>query len=331
MLETISKKDNCAIYCVQDGEQNNVNRLIISSPETRAICNDTTVMGVDYTRKLRTACSAVLSNLQGKNVICLEERKTIVFNILRGGLNFGLREAIADAFDWNLHGSSFISAQRARRNPDSEEWHIIESDYQKVYMPPSAQIVIGDVVATGTSLEFGLKALVEQAEINNTKIESILFFTFGGKRTEEILEQVDGLCRKKFEGYKSTTLCYIEGRFTVPTISSPLTLKITGTDLVKREAVMAPEFVESQYEAPSYAMERCVIYDAGSRAFWLPDYLGDVINYWEQVYTMARRGRSFEQLLDERTPMLDSKRFAHVDLQEVARQQIDKLKAIAQL
>lgn len=329
MLNRISKKKNCSIYKIEEEGAINVNRLIITSPETRAICNDTTVMGVEYTRKLRMACSSVLEGLQKENIIGLEERKTIVFNILRGGLNFGLREAIADAFKWNLHGSSFISAQRARRNPDSEEWHIIESDYKKVYMPPTAQIVIGDVVATGTSLMFGLKALVQQAELNNTKIESILFFTFGGVRTEEILEEVDALCRDKFEGYKSTTLCYIEGRFTVPTTSTPLTIKITGTDLVKRDALMAPEFIESQYAQPSYTMERCVIYDAGSRAFWLPDYLEDVIEYWEQVHTMARRGRSFNQQVNERVPLLDLSRFPKISLEDLAAKQLKKLKALA--
>jgi hypothetical protein len=185
------------------------------------------------------------------------------------------------------------------------------------------------VVATGTSLEFGLEALVKQAEINNTNIESILFFTYGGKRTEEILENVDALCRAKFKGYQSTTLCYIEGRFTVPTVSTPLTIKLTGTDLVKREALMAPEFVESQYENPAFPMERCVIYDAGSRAFWLPEYLEDVIEYWEQVHTMARRGRTFEQQVGERVPNLDCSKFGAVDLEELASAQLTKLKSIA--
>ena len=329
MLEKLSEKDSCVIYKIQSENSPRVNRLITTTPETRSICNDSTVMGFDYTLKLKNACSSILKTLQADKHIQLEERKTIVFNILRGGLNFGLREAIAEAFNWNLHGSSFISAQRARINPNSEEWHIIESDYKKVYMPPTAQIVIGDVVATGTSLLFGLKALVQQAEMNNTNIESILFFTFGGQRTEEILEEIDALCREKFEKYKSTTLCYLEGRFTVPTINSPLTIKITGTDLVKRDALMAPEFIESQYDSPSYPLERCIIYDAGSRAFWLPEYLEDVIGYWENVYTLARRGRTFQQQVSERVPILDLNRFENANLEDIAKAQLEKLTTIA--
>ena len=329
MLEKLSEKDSCVIYKIQSEHPTQVSRLITTNPETRSIGNDSAVMGFEYTQKLKKACSSVLKTLQENNHIQLEERKTIVFNILRGGLNFGLREAVAEAFDWNLHGSSFISAQRARTKPDSEEWHIIESDYKKVYMPPTAQIVIGDVVATGTSLMFGLKALVQQAEMNNANIESILFFTFGGIRTEEILEEIDTLCRQKFKTYKSTTLCYIEGRFEVPTIVSPLTIKITGTDLVKRDALMAPEFFRSQYDSPSFPLERCVIYDAGSRAFWLPEYLEDVIGYWENVHTLARRGRTFEQQINERVPSLDIKRFQGANLEKIAKDQLEKLKTIA--
>ncbi len=320
MLEKISGRNDCVLYQIKE-EGKKVNRLIISSPQTRAICNNSLVMGVDYTRKLRAACSASMQYLQNDGLISLEEKKTIVFNILRGGLNFGLREAIADAFNWNLHGSSFISAQRARINPNSEEWHIIESDYKKVYMPPVAQIVIGDVVATGTSLLHGLKALVQQAEINRSKLESILFFTFGGIRTEEILEEIDAQCRQKFPGYKGTTLCYIEGRFIVPSPETPLTIKITGTDLVKYQSLMAPELIASQYENPAYPLERCIIYDAGSRAFWLPDYLEDVLEYWEQVCELAEKGMTFNQLLNERFPELEPAKFGEQCLAEIAEKQ----------
>ena len=269
-----------------------------------------------------------MKHLQADNIIRLEEKKTIVFNILRGGLNFGLRDAIARAFNWNLHGSSFISAQRARNGDNSEEWHIIESDYKKVYMPAVTQIVIGDVVATGTSLHYGLKALVQQAEMNRVKLESILFFTFGGIRTEEILEEIDAECRKVFPTYQSTTLCYLEGRFTVPSPSTPLSIKITGTDLVKYDALMAPEFIDSQYLSPTFPLERCIIYDAGSRAFWLPEYLEDVIEYWHNVCELATQGVTFNQMINERTPFVDEGKFGEISLLDIAESQIRKLKLL---
>lgn len=325
MLEKIIGDDQCAIYNIEDGKKSCVQRLVVSTPETRAICNNPLVMGVDYTRKLQNACSKVISGLQLHNRIELEEKETIVFNILRGGLNFGLREAVADAFDWNRIGSSFISAQRARVSKDSEDWHIIESAYKKVYMPDVAQIIIGDVVATGTSLKHGLKALIEQAEINQTHLRSILFFTIGGPITEDILEEVDAMCRKRFPEYEKTTLCYIEGRFAVPGLDTDLSIKLTGTDLVRLDALMAPELIESQYENPTYPIERCVIYDAGSRAFWLPEYIGDVKHYWEENLKMAEEGLTYEELLQERFPTLDASRFKEANLKTLAQKMVDAL------
>ena len=325
MLTPVTQTPRCAIHRISDSAPSCIDRLVVSTPETRAISNDPCVMGIDYTRRLKACCSRVLASLKGESLICLEEKETIVFDILRGGLNFGLREALADAFAWNRHGCSFISAQRARLDDDPEQWHIMESGYSKVYMPKTASIVIGDVVATGTSLEHAMKALVAEAVKQGTSLRSIVFFTFGGPRAEAILEAADAMCKEKFPDYEGTTLIYLEGRFIVPTEETPLTIKITGTDLLRGGALMAPEFIESSYEDPSYPIQRCAIYDAGSRAFWTPEYIADLTEYWGETLSLAENGMSFETLLNERFPGLDPKRFGQVDLPELCRKQINQL------
>lgn len=326
MLHPVAQTSQCAAYRISDQSPTNIRRLVVSTPETRAIANDPLVMGVDYTRRLKSSCARILSLLKAKELICLEERETIVLDILRGGLNFGLREALADAFSWNRHGSSFISAQRARIADTPEKWEILESEYSKVYLPETASIVIGDVVATGTSLEHAVKALVAEAERQGTALRSIVFFTFGGPRAEAILSAADALCRKRFPSYEGTTLVYLEGRFVIPTEEAPLSIKITGTDLLRRGALMAPEFIESQYEAPSYPIQRCTIYDAGSRAFWPPEYIADLTGYWGETLTLAEKGMSYRELLEERFPELDANRFGDVNLAEICRAQIAQLK-----
>ena len=111
----------------------------------------------------------------------------------------------------------------------------------------------------------------------------------------------------------------------MPDLNTRLTIRLTGTDLLRYEALMAPEFVESQYEAPSYPLERCIIYDAGSRAFWIPEYVDDVIDYWRQTLDLAHGAFTFETLLKERFPELDASRFGQVDLQALCVEQIDKM------
>ncbi|MCG8618720.1 MAG: hypothetical protein MI802_21070 [Desulfobacterales bacterium] len=321
MLNKLATTGTCSLYRMET--ETPLDCIIASTPETRAIANDPAVMGTDYTRRLQTACTSVLKTLRDETIFTgLEERETIVFNILRGGLNFGLREALTDAYGWNTHGSSFISAQRTRDDASPEEWHIVEGDYAKVYMPDTASIVIGDVVATGTSLEYAVNALIGESERQGSNLRSIIFFTIGGPRAKEILTAADARCREKFPGFERTVLVYLEGCFSVPVPDTPVRIKITGTDLLRRDAVMAPEFVESQYENPSFPLQRCTIYDAGSRAFWTPEYLEDLLDYWTRVRQLADTGVTFENLLAERFPDLDPERFSSADLKTICADQL---------
>jgi len=293
---------------------------IVSTPETRRICNDPRCLGVDYTRSLSAACSSVLKASAAR--LGLVERETVVVNILRGGLNFGLREALAEAFGWNAHATCFLSAQRAQNGDD---WRITENSYRKLRLPTSATLVIGDVVATGTSLDYALDELISFAHAHSTRLRRIVFFTFGGPRAEEVLRAADVRCRALFSGYEGTSLFYFEGNFVVPDRATPLSIKLPGTDLVRRGAKMAPEFVESQYDDPAYPIERCVIYDAGSRAFATDEYAADVLDYWRQTQALARSGMTYAQLLAERFPELDATRFGAVDLNELCERQIARM------
>ena len=110
--------------------------------------------------------------------------------------------------------------------------------------------------------------------------------------------------------------------FAVPDRTTPLSVKLPGTDLIRRGATMADAFVESQYEDPAFPIERCAIYDAGSRAFAPDEYAEDVRGYWRQVKALAQSGMTYRQLLAERFPQLDAARFGEVDLLELADRQL---------
>lgn len=260
----------------------------------------------------------------------LVERETVVVNILRGGLNFGLREALHEAHGWNVHATSFLSAQRAK-SAEGDDWHITENAYRKFPLPRNdTSLVIGDVVATGTSLAYALDTLVENAQKMSAGLKRIIFFTFGGPKALEVLEAVDEKCRGLFPNYEGTALIYLEGQFTVPDRSTPLSVKLPGTDLLRYGATMSAAFVESQYEDPAFPLERCVIYDAGSRAFAPEEYISDVLGYWQQVKALAQAGMTYEKLLAERFPELDAARFGKVDLLSLADRQIGRMKEILQ-
>lgn len=327
MLSEVSRKESNVVYQIADNVETTVNRYVLSTPETRAICNDPLVLGYEYTEKLQAACATFFRLTEQKTPLALQEKRSVVFNILRGGLNFGLRGALAKAFGWNMHSSSFVTAQRARNDEDSEQWHITEDEYKKITFPRNAQIIIGDVVATGTSLRHGLDIMIKEAIAQGIELGSILFFTIGGPISEERLIEADNACRKHFPNYEGTHVCYIEGRFFVPTVESNVSIKITGTDLMRCNSLMAPEFIESNFSAPSYPLERCTIYDAGSRAFQVTEYLEDVVDYWQKVLDLAQT-MTFTEMMAERFPELDISRFGNISLEQVARDQLQKLSAI---
>jgi hypothetical protein len=322
-------KEEASIYALETDEKfSYIDRYIVSTPESRLICNDPFIVGNQYTRLLRKACTSVFTHLADIQKINIKEYETIVFHILRGGLNFGLREALADAYGWNCHGSAFISAQRARNSKNSEDWHIIESHYKKIYTPKIVTAVFGDVVATGTSLKHAVNELISAVKEQGAQLRSFLFFTIGGKKAEEIICEADKLCRDLFPEYHKSSVVYLEGRFEVANKNTPLFTKITGTDLIRRHSLMTPEFIKSQYEKPSYPLERCTIYDAGSRAFWVPEYMEDVLEYWRNVKLLSESGIDFENLLAKRFPDLEREKFGDINLHDLSKIQIKKAEEV---
>ncbi len=305
----------------------NIEQYVATTPETRSICNDPNVAGVEYTDKLQKACASVLKAIP----LDATEDSSVVVNILRGGLNYGLRNALAEAYGWNRHTTCFISAQRARDNADPEEWHITENAYRKVYLPRPASLFIGDVVATGTSLRYGLNELIASAKSMETDLQDIVFFTIGGAIAGKILEEVDTECRRLFPSYRRTVLVYFEGCFGVPDLESRLMIRLTGTDLTRGDAIMAPEFIDSQYDNPAYPIERCTIYDAGSRAFHVSEYAEDVRGYWKQVLDLADQGVTYEAYLKDRFPSLDASRFVGTSLRDIAVKQINAMTSLLQM
>ena len=318
-MKTVLQSETCSVYSV-DGPDLRV--LLASTPESRRICNDPLLYGVNYTEALKAACARVLPHV-GQD---LEENQTSVVHLLRGGLNFGLREALALAFDWNAHSSTFLSAQRRRKDSNPQEWEIGECDYRKLAVPAKVCLVMGDVVASGASLQYGIESMLQAISEQKKSLRSILFFTIGGPRTEEVFRALDGRIRTEHPEYEGTTVVYFEGRFPVAGLQTTLSIKITGTDLLRHGQDLTPEFVNSQYESPMFPVERCTIYDAGSRAFEPDVYLQDVVEYWESVSKLS--GLSYQDYLKERFPGLDAKRFTGVDsLKALAEQQLDRLRA----
>lgn len=319
-MKKVLKDKKLSLYRLS--RKNGAEVVVASAPETRQILNDPLVCGVEYTGKLEAAVARILAAVAKKYDFPRHEERAVVLNILRGGLNFGLREALHKAYGWNKHNTAFISSQRIKDKKGG--WNITEDRYRKIYLPDKANIILGDVVATGTSLEQALLRLVGIAKKKKKSINSIVFFTIGSQRAEQIMARADRACRRSFKDYKGSLLIYIEGRFGVAGIDRDMTIMEEDTDLLRSPATLSPEFAASQDRRPAAALERCVIYDAGSRAFHAKAYLRDVGEYWRKVLDLAQKGTTYEEYLKERYPET-KKPGSGRDLADIARKRIEKI------
>lgn len=299
-LKRLNADDEVAWYAVEGDHQGAVERFLVTTRPSRAICNRPEILGMDFNLHLQEAIRLALGRAPFRPLLAgTPEDRLCVVHFLRGGLNFELRRALWEAFGFNRHASAFMSSQRYR---EDGRWQVREDLYRKLQIPKDAVLVMGDVVATGATLENGLQVVVDHLSASGSSIRALVCFTIGCHKAEKVLEVIDARMRRAFPSYERTVLTYLEGKFRLVDSRTPLRIALPGTDLVRWQALLAPEFERSQYEAPPWPLERCAVYDAGSRAFDIPAYTADVVRYWEEMARLARGGWTLAEALLERWP-----------------------------
>jgi hypothetical protein len=299
-LRRLSATTAASYYTIEGDFQTPVSRYIVSTPESRQVCNCPELLGCEYTSTLRSAVVSALAEAPFRALIeSHAESHVCVLNFLRGGLNFDLRNALHAAFGLNTHSSAFMSSQRYRVDG---RWQIREDMYRKLRIPNNALLLTGDVVATGVTVENGLQVLLDHLITIGSSISGLIFFTIGCHKLEKALARFDSLFREAFPGYQGSHAVYLEGKLRLVDSRTGLRIGLPGTDLIRRDCLLSPEFEASQYEQLSYPLERCTIYDAGSRAFDIPGYVNDVLEYWRQVAALAEQGLTLGEALAERWP-----------------------------
>ena len=299
-LETISRTKSASWYRLCGDHQGEVRRWVVSTPQTVDICNRPELCGVEFSTALSRGMTAALAAAPFADFLrSRPSNQLCIMNFLRGSLNFDLRNAVASALGSGYHATCFMSSQRFRKEG---RWYVKEDMYRKLKIPDGAVILVGDVVATGVTVDNGLDVIKETLAEHKTSIKALVFFTIGCHKLEKILEKHHRQFLELFPDYEQTHVVYMEGKFRLVTPETRVVIGIPGTDLIRVDSLLAPEFECSQFDSVSAPLERCTIYDAGSRAFDVGEYLDDVTRYWEQVQRLARRGYTLIEALKERWP-----------------------------
>ncbi|MDD5207239.1 MAG: hypothetical protein PHS17_17570 [Desulfobacterales bacterium] len=299
-MEAIRRVGGDELLSIYRIEGEGIRRYIISTPETRAICNSPEVMGYPFIANLCRGLLRALRNMpQEVPFKKLKDSEVSVLHFLRGGLNFRLADLLYQAYDFKKQSSSFITSQRYRK---SGLWYIKLDQYRKLTFQDNASVFLGDIVATGTTLDNGLGIILDTFKEQNIQMQNFVLLTVGCRRAEEIMSKYDALFRANFKKYHHTYVFYLEGRFGLADSESSLRVALPGTDLLRSPALLAPEFELSQYERLSNPLERCTIYDVGSRSFECLVHLEDVISYWKKL---SETGMTLREAVLERWPERD--------------------------
>ncbi len=202
-----------------------------------------------------------------------------ILTILRGGLNYPLEEACAQV-GIRVRDMHFLSCERVIQD------HVItglDIKYEKLNPSQGATLAIGDIIASGETLHRCLDHVIKQYSKMGGSIRRIVFFTIGGTRAIELMEELTPKLRTMFPGFEGFDCFFYEGVFTVyegPGVSG---INVRDIDFGWQGGVVAPEFRSWVMDHPDALLEKCIIYDGGARRYEIPVHLDEVSEYWEGI------------------------------------------------
>ncbi len=300
------KDEAVGVYLIDPPfEDPSLRRYVVSTRDTRDLMNHPEIINCDFTNLLENGVTNMLKGLNMLERLSTIGSKTVnVYHILRGGLNFGVREALRKAFGYKWHSSSYISSQRVLKEGRFE---ISEDTYRKFLVPNEATVYFGDIVASGISLDNGIHYLASFMERSGLALRNLVFITIGCVEAERVLAKWHREFKARFPGYERTILVYLEGRFALAGDRTPLANCLKDTDLLKSYklgALLTPEFEGSQFERMIVGLEGCSIYDGGKKSFEPVNHIRDVLEFWEkQLHSAQARGMTLWDEYNARFPL----------------------------
>ncbi len=252
---------------------------IISNPSSRKLICEPEIVGYYIPNLLQQPIADTLKYFHEQNIL----NNINVVYILRGGLNFPI-EAACSQIGLNIGGVSFLTSERIfLENRVSR----IESKYRKINSVDNATVIIGDIIASGETLNNTVRYIEEQYSLSRKMLKNIIVFTIGSDNT---LKAIDNLSRKlkqrwcKFEGIWSV---FIEGIFTTYPNTGITGLNLPEVDFFLNGALLAPEYRLEIIKYCYSIFERCVIYDGGARRFEQNNHIDNIVAYWRNLCTLA--------------------------------------------
>ena len=279
-LRFVGLQQETSIYELQSRQFSN-RYFILSEAGTRRLMTFPEVVGYDSYLCMLPATVAALQYLMAQGS-CGD---VDILTILRGGLNYPVEEACYRS-GIRVRDIHFLSCERIIED------HIItglDIKYEKLRVKNDCTLVIGDIIATGDTLRLCLDQVTDRFRRRGGSIKKIVFFTIGGTRAIDLMEEMTVEFRKMFPGFEGFECFFYEGVFTVYEDQGATGINVPDIDFGWRGGAIAPEFRRFVMDHPYSILEKCIIYDGGARRYEIPVHFHEALEYWEGVWGRADR------------------------------------------
>lgn len=282
-VSIVPEFSNQGVDCYKLTGENFYNEYyIVSEAESRKLMNHPEVVGYEVYKSLLQATSEMLYHLKENRRITTAN----ILSILRGALNFPLEEACYNEHI-RVHDMSFMSCERV-----FDENGVVSGlavKYNKLTMVPNSTLMIGDIIASGDTLIRCLQHVIDYYKAHGVKLRNIVFFTIGGTRGIELLEQLTKEIREYWPDFEGFITVYYEGVFSC---YEPGDLGVSGInraliDFIWRDGIIAPEFRRQTLSMRDPLFEKCTIYDGGARRYEIHEHIEEVLEFWNGILSRA--------------------------------------------
>lgn len=276
------------------GQYGLIDVWLFSTPATIEIINSPELVGVPFQDRLNDGLSSVLRVLMSRPGGIADAPCDVLY-ILRGGLNFSLHNVLSKEYGKDVE----VSFQSSQRTTDDEGRLLISEDsYSKWNVHDNAIQFIGDICATGTTMERAINAVMLEHSRRGTSPKEIVVVTIGTDRLLDVLpKRIASLGAEVREAGLRISVVYLEGIFSLFGKHKMLsTTHLPSTDFLRKGAPCSYALEMASLDDPRTFFERCAIYDGGSRAFEPKVYRSNLRTYWERVAALPKALTSYEFL-----------------------------------
>lgn len=256
---------------------------ILTDEHTRHLMSSPEVVGYDAYEAM------VPSTLRGMQYLTSNGTSSNVdiLTILRGGLNYPLEECAYRA-GLRVQNIDFVSCERIIKDDVIKG---LDVRYMKLSSHEDTTLLIGDIIASGATLKMCLNFIVDWLRFRGGSIRRIVFFTIGGSRAIDLMEDLTPRLRETFPEFEGFTCFFYEGIFKVYETPGVLGFQVPDIDFYWGSGVIAPEFRSYVMTHDHSLLEKCIIYDGGARRYEIPEHYKEVVTYWDEVIEAADEDR----------------------------------------